>query len=112
VLSSAEREIAEEAGVPITDLRLRGVVHISGLGAALGVMLFVFTAVAVSRDVVASAEGEPRWYPLDDLPVEQMVHDLPVLLARLFHQGQGHGLVYGNYTALESGEMRMCFREG
>lgn len=73
VAASAAREILEETGLAVDDLRLAGVVHVEGGlgqsealpdGALPGVMLFVFTALAPSLQVRASDEGELIWVPL------------------------------------------------
>src|SRR5713226_3919375 len=56
VPAAAQREILEESGLAVTDLRLCGVITID-LEAELGISLFVFTAKAASRQFAASAEG-------------------------------------------------------
>lgn len=80
VYSAARREIQEEAGIPITELRLRGVISVAPEGAEPGVLLFVFTARALSRDVQASAEGQPVWIPRDQIGALDVVEDVPVVL--------------------------------
>ena len=91
VITSAAREIFEETGLAVTDLWLAGVVHVdSRLGQAEplpdgslpGVMLFVFTATAPSRDVQASDEGELMWVPLADIDGLDWVDGDPGLLRR------------------------------
>jgi len=77
--ASALREIVEETGLAVENLRLAGIVHVDrALGQAEplpagqvpGVLVFVFTAEAASREVAASDEGELLWVPLAS------VHDL------------------------------------
>lgn len=89
VTTSAGREIFEETGLTVTDLWLAGVVHVdSRLGQAEplpdgslpGVMVFVFTAGAPSRDVQASDEGELMWVPLADVEGLDWVDGDPGLL--------------------------------
>ena len=89
VITSAAREIFEETGLAVTDLWLAGVVHVdSRLGQAEplpdaslpGVMVFVFTADAPSRDVQASDEGELSWVPLADVDDLDWVDGDPGLL--------------------------------
>ena len=91
VAASAAREILEETGLAVTDLWLAGVVHVDGgLGQAEplpdgsmpGVMVFVFTADAPSRDVQASDEGELLWVPLADVDGLDWVDGDPGLLRR------------------------------
>jgi len=80
VYSAARREIQEEAGIPITELRLRGIITVAPEGDEPGVLLFVFTAQALSRDVQASAEGQPVWVARDQIGTLDVVEDVPVVL--------------------------------
>lgn len=80
VHAAAVREIDEESGVPIANLRLRGVVTIDTGQAAAGIGLFVFTAEALSRETRASSEGTLEWVRAADLPALNVVEDLPTLL--------------------------------
>jgi 8-oxo-dGTP diphosphatase len=73
VVAAARREIQEETGLQVPDLRLAGILHIDGaLGQAdplpggyhPGVMVFIFTGQAPTRHVVPSDEGELLWVPL------------------------------------------------
>lgn len=81
-LTSAIREMQEETGLPVHNVQLRGIIHVDA-GDANGIMVFVFTAEAASRDFTDSDEGTLEWISpqrLADLPV---VEDLPDLLARI-----------------------------
>jgi 8-oxo-dGTP diphosphatase len=80
------REIREESGLEVVHLALRGLVNIDA-GAATGIMLFVYTAQALSRDFVASDEGALEWVPLESAAQKDLVDDLPLLLPRLFGKG-------------------------
>lgn len=80
VYSAARREIQEEAGIPITELRLRGIITVAPERDEPGVLLFVFTAQALSRDVQASAEGQPVWVARDQIGTLDVVEDVPVVL--------------------------------
>lgn len=82
VAEAARREIHEEAGLHVEDLRLRGVVTIE-TGEAEGIGLFVFTARAPARDFTASAEGMLEWAPIHKLNEFDLVEDLPTLLPRV-----------------------------
>lgn len=70
VRTSVTREVMEEAGIAVTDLWLAGVINadvsevqtnVEGTDGVPGIMIFVFTAQAASRDVRASEEGELLW---------------------------------------------------
>ncbi len=80
IYSAARREIQEEAGIPITELRLRGIITVAPEGDEPGVLLFVFTAQALYRDVQASAEGQPVWIPRNQISTLDVVEDVPVVL--------------------------------
>lgn len=80
VYSAARREIQEEAGIPIAELRLRGVITVAPEGDEPHVLIFVFTARALSRDVRASAEGQPVWVARDQIGALDVVEDVPVIL--------------------------------
>jgi len=81
--AAARREIKEEAGLEVTELRLRGTILID-TGEAAGIGLYVFTAQAASRAVVASGEGSLEWVPLSRVQEFDLVEDLFTLLPRLF----------------------------
>ena len=76
------REIHEEAGLAVNDLRLRGVVNIN-TGEPAGIAMFVFSARSSGRQVTASPEGALEWVPFDRATELDLVEDLPVLLPRV-----------------------------
>lgn len=87
--AAALREVWEEAGIPadrIEGLALRGLVNAAGAGTAAGepgVLLCIFVGWALTREVVASAEGELAWVPVRDLAKMDLVDEdrfLPRLL--------------------------------
>ena len=89
VAASAAREIYEESGLAVDDLWLAGVVHVDGRlgqadalpdGVMPGVMVFVFTAQARSRDTRASEEGELIWASLSQVHGLDWVDGDPRLL--------------------------------
>ncbi len=82
IVAAARREILEETGLTVVDLALRGLVTID-VEPTTGVCLFLFSARATDPHYRQSAEGELAWFPLDDLPMRQMIEDLPALLDRV-----------------------------
>jgi 8-oxo-dGTP diphosphatase len=92
IAHAARREVCEEAGLEVHDLRMRGVVHIDlGTGhatAATGILFFVFSARSNTRKTRPSSEGGLHWVPLDTLAELDLVEDVPVLLQRLAHDAQ------------------------
>ena len=109
ILSGARREVWEEAGLSVSALDLGAVIHIAGQSGRAGVILFVFTSQVASTLTRPSAEGDLAWYPLDDLPTEELVDDLPILLPRLLRGMQDGRLVYGLYEADDSGRLSYHF---
>lgn len=83
LLSATLREVREEAGLEVHDVCLAAVVHADAGDPQLGILFFVFTAWADTRDVVESPEGTLEWVSLFALPMEDMVSDLPIILPRV-----------------------------
>lgn len=80
--AAARRELREEAGLDVDDLRLRGLVHETGLLGHAYVVLF-FVARVPSRAVAAASGLELAWHRRDDLAALRLVPDLRALLPRL-----------------------------
>src|SRR5574341_286884 len=83
VHAAARREIREEAGMEVKDLRLRGVITIE-TGEPAGIGLFVFTATALDRAFHPSAEGTLEWTLIHRIAELDTVEDLPLLLPHVF----------------------------
>ena len=81
-LTSARREIFEETGLSVHDLRLCAIYNIDA-GASTGIVLFVFIAQSESRDVIANDEGTLHWIPQANLLEYDLVEDLPIILPRI-----------------------------
>jgi 8-oxo-dGTP diphosphatase len=82
VLTSARREIREESGLDVHDLRLCAVHNIDS-GAASGILLFVFVGSTEVREVSASEEGELHWVPIDGVSALPLVDDIRTILPRV-----------------------------
>jgi 8-oxo-dGTP diphosphatase len=87
VHTAALREVAEETGMAMHDLRLAAIVHADAGDPVTGILFFVFTARAASRDVGPSPDGVLEWWPIDGLPASELVEDLPVLLPKVLNMG-------------------------
>ncbi len=83
VWTSARREIKEETGLDVLDLKLCAVSNIDA-GAETGIVLFTFTAQSASREVLIDGdEGTLHWIPLADLERYDLVEDVLFILRRL-----------------------------
>jgi len=86
--SSVIREVHEETRLRVRNTRLRGVINIdAGTDHDSGIVLFVYTAEALSRDFIDSDEGTLEWIPLEEVFAKDLVEDLPILLRRLNDAG-------------------------
>lgn len=85
-LTSARREIHEETGITPHSLKLCAVYNVDA-GEATGIILFVFTAQADSRDVTANDEGTLHWVKRGEISTLDLVDDLPMLLPRILALG-------------------------
>jgi 8-oxo-dGTP diphosphatase len=80
--SSAAREVREETGLVVEDLRLRGVVLID-TGDTPGIALYLFTGEGPAGAPAAGAEGTAEWVRTSELARTPLVEDLPTLLPLL-----------------------------
>jgi 8-oxo-dGTP diphosphatase/2-hydroxy-dATP diphosphatase len=76
-LGAAQREMREEAGVTMADpVRLGTVLYrYDGMDKVLRVAVFRATAIAGGEQPRESDEMLPRWFPLDQVPFDQMWAD-------------------------------------
>lgn len=81
-LTSARREILEETGLHVQNLRLRGVCHIDA-NEPVGVIVLVFTATSEHRDTQDNGEGSLHWVCRNQVLDLDLVDDLPVILPHL-----------------------------
>jgi ADP-ribose pyrophosphatase len=113
-LSGALREIQEETGLTpaqLRDVRLRGITHIDA-GERVGILLFVFSAVASTRIVTGDeSEGSLHWVPLTEADQLPLVEDLPILLPRLFGPAAGAAPFFAHVRYDAHDRMMICFTE-
>ena len=85
IYASALREVREETGLEVEDLRLVGLINIDG-DQPTGIMLFVFTATSRSGEPIPSDEGMLEWIGRDRITQVDLVEDLPIILPRAINQ--------------------------
>ncbi|HEX2905759.1 MAG TPA: NUDIX domain-containing protein [Phototrophicaceae bacterium] len=81
-LTSVRREITEETGLVVHDVRLRAVYNVDA-GEQTGIVLFVFTAISDSREIIDCDEGTLHWIPRQQVLALDLVDDLPTILPRI-----------------------------
>lgn len=86
VLTSARRELFEEAGL-IADLWLCGTVIVDA--GEMGVLLFVVVGENTQGEVKGSKEGIPEWLQLEAFSLLPVVEDLPFLLDKIRRMKRG-----------------------
>ena len=104
VYTAAVREIQEESGLDVTNVRLRGVIHID-TGDPVGVILFVFLADAVTHTPQASDEGALEWVPLSQVDEYDLVEDVAVILPRALAEDTHNGVFFAHYGFDEEGNL-------
>ena len=109
VRAAALREIREETGLAVQDLRLRGVINIPTEVEQKGVLLFVFTARAKERSLRPSAEGRPEWIHRDDVGDLNLVEDLPILLPLVLSMDPDEPPFFALYTYDEEDQLIVSF---
>lgn len=107
-LSSAVREIDEETGLAIEDLRLCGVVSID-LEPEIGIGLFVFAGRAQRREIRSGPEGEPAWFDRAELRALPLVEDLRVLIPAVLEAFQNQRVFCAAYRYREDGSLNVEF---
>ena len=106
-LTSARREIAEETGLAVRDVRLRAVYSVDA-GETTGIILFVFTAVSDSREVIANEEGTLHWIPVEEVNSLDVVEDLPLILPRIL-ENDADAPLFAHLSYDEGDAMRLRF---
>jgi 8-oxo-dGTP diphosphatase len=109
-LACARREVLEETGLTVHDLRLRAVYNIDA-GEQTGILLFVFTGISQQREpLVESDEGTLHWIPLASVLDYPLVEDLPLILPRVQAMSEHAAplFVHVSYDAADQMVMRFA----
>jgi 8-oxo-dGTP diphosphatase len=109
-LTGAWREIREETGLQVRDLRLRAVYNIDAK-AATGIVLFVFTAVSDSRLFKSNDEGTLHWVSRHSIPTYDLVEDLPIILPRILDMKAEDAPLFVHMSYDEADGIQMRFAQ-
>ena len=101
VLTAAVREMQEETGLDVRNVRLRGVVNIDAGDPQSGILIFVFTAEAMGREFSPSSEGTLKWVDREQALAVDLVEDLPLILPRVLNMGLDEPPFFAQYTYLD-----------
>ena len=114
VYNAARREIGEETGLAVHDLRLRGVINIPvDADDNAGIVVFVFTATAATKDTHPSDEGALEWIGRDRVSELDLAEDLPILLPRVLAMGADEPPFFAHYRYNEQDRLIVAFsRQG
>jgi len=107
--TGAIREMQEETGLDLTNVRFRGVIHVDAGVETSGIMVFVVTAEATSRAFRDSDEGTLEWIPLDQINDLPLVEDLPLLLPILLKQEADPEPFFAHASYDTNDNLRMIF---
>jgi 8-oxo-dGTP diphosphatase len=110
-ITSAKREILEETGLTVHDVKLRAVYNIDA-GEATGIVLFVFTALSGSRDAIANDEGTLHWIPKSMVTQFDLVEDLPIILPRILDMQDNDAPLFVHVSYDDDDCIRMQFANG
>ncbi len=109
-ISAARREITEETGLIVNDLRFRGAINID-TGQLAGIGLFVFTAAVARRETASGPEGMLEWIPADRIHELDLVEDLPTLLPKVLAMGDDDPPFFGRYWYDADARLRIEFAD-
>lgn len=111
IYAATLREVEEETGLDIHDLQLCGVVHAAAGNPSLGILFFVFTAATDHRETAPCPEGALEWWPVDRLPTEKLVEDLPILLPKVLALKPGGSPIFAAYSYDAANRLVIRFAE-
>ncbi len=106
--AAAAREVQEEAGLDMPDLRLCGVITVD-VEPEKGIGIFVFTGTAPTRRVTASPEGAPEWIKRKNLAQLPLVEDLPTLLPVVLARRPVDPVFTARYAYDSAGQLQITF---
>ncbi len=108
IFTSAVREMQEETSLDVIHVRFCGTIHVDA-GQANGIMVFVFSAEAATRNFIDSDEGTLEWVARDQIHNLPLVEDLPILTQHLFGMRPNSPPFFAHTSYDENDELIMLF---
>ncbi len=108
ILTSVQREVLEETGLHVPNLRLVAVYNIDA-GADTGITLFVFLGESAARTVIDSEEGTLEWVEIDQIGQHDLVEDIDIILPKILALPPGAPplFVHVSYDAADHMRLRI-----
>jgi 8-oxo-dGTP diphosphatase/2-hydroxy-dATP diphosphatase len=92
VEAAARRELEEEAGIVAGELKEAGVIDFTFQSEPKELEVHIFRVDDFTGEPVETEEMKPQWFPVDQIPYEQMwsddIHWLPLLLDNKRFEGR------------------------
>jgi 8-oxo-dGTP diphosphatase len=104
ILSSAQRELAEETGIQELPLYFCGQIMIDVLDQQ-GVALFIFKGLYEDQAIRPSHEGDVFWTDMSSIEKLPLVEDLPELLPLVNDFKVGDPIIIGKYFYNDDGKL-------
>jgi 8-oxo-dGTP pyrophosphatase MutT (NUDIX family) len=92
VAANAIKEAMEEAGVRLENVRIRGVINVSGF-AGKNMLNFIVTGTTRDEPVSESLEGRLQWVPLEQVQELNVFEDVKPILDKLLALERGEMIV-------------------
>lgn len=90
----AIREVKEEIGVVVFDLKKIGILDFTFENDSKVLEVHIFKSKKFEGELLESDEMKPKWFPLDKIPFEQMwpgdIHWMPLFLEDKLFKGKFH----------------------
>jgi len=104
VLSAGRRELQEEAGLSITDLRLCGVVIVD-TAQSPGIGIYILRGCCPEGELIDSYEGAPEWVPISRVMELPLVEDLYTLLPKVLASRAGEPPFSAHFSYDQDGRL-------
>jgi 8-oxo-dGTP diphosphatase len=105
ILTAARRELTEETGLVVNDLRLEALVNVDAGTPGVGILLYVFTGWTAERQTIPSVEGSLHWTPIAQLDQLDLVEDLRWLLPQIINRAESAPPLFLHYSYDEQGKL-------
>ena len=111
IIDAAKREVYEEAGITVRDIKKNGVIEFEFLGDPEILQVHIFKASEFEGNVRESEEMKPKWFDVSKIPFHKMwpddSHWMPLLLAGKNFKGKFWFSPYGGSPAGREGSFKI-----